>query len=145
MISFTHARLRYTLILAAGLAAGCAGGDDLPREAISGTVTLDGQPLADGVIQFTPAGGSGQVSGGTQIQGGKYSIAREQGLVPGSYNVAINAATKSERTKPAQVGAGRAAELPKELIPAKYNSATELKAEVKKGGPHDFSFTLQSK
>jgi hypothetical protein len=145
MFSCTHVRLLYVLVFAAGLAAGCSGSDDLPREVVSGTVTLDGQPLDDGVIQFTPAGGSGQVSGGTQIQGGKYSISRDQGLVPGSYNVAINAATKSERTKPAQVGAGKAAELPKELIPAKYNSATELKAEVKKGGPNAFTFTLQSK
>src|SRR5207248_8916889 len=37
------------------VAPGCSGsGDDLPREAVSGTVKLDGQPLAGGVIRFTP-------------------------------------------------------------------------------------------
>ncbi len=61
MIDRDHMRLRYALVLAAGLAAGCSGGgDDLPRESVSGTVTLDSQPLADGVIQFMPAGDGGR-------------------------------------------------------------------------------------
>jgi hypothetical protein len=137
------------LVLAAGLlAAGCSGGDDLPREPVSGTVTLDNQPLADGVIQFTPAEkaatGPSAVPGGGEIKGGKFSIPRDRGLVPGKYNVAINSAEKSERTKPQQVGGGKV-DLPKELIPAEYNSATKLTAEVKRGGSNDFTFTLESK
>ena len=38
-------------------AAGCSqSSDELPREPVSGTVTLDGQPLASGTIQFSPDG-----------------------------------------------------------------------------------------
>ena len=33
-----------------------AAGDGLPREAVSGTVTLDGQMLANGSISFMPPG-----------------------------------------------------------------------------------------
>ena len=33
----------------------------------------------------------------------------------------------------------------KESIPAKFNAKTELKEEVKKGGPNDFKFELTSK
>jgi hypothetical protein len=149
MICCAHSRFRYILVLAVGLAAGCSGsGDDLPREPVSGTVTLDNQPLATGVIQFSPAekasAGQSLNSAGGQITDGKFSISREQGLVPGKYNVAINAAEKTERTKPERVGAGKMSDLAKELIPAQYNSQTTLTAEVKKGGGNAFTFTLES-
>ncbi len=150
VLRYCNLYINSALVLALGLAAGCSGGgDDLPREAVAGTVTLDGQPLANGVIQFNPAGkdaaGSAAVSAGGQIAGGKFSIPREGGPVPGKYSVAIYSAARGERTKPAQVGGGKPAELAKELIPAKYNTATELTAEVKKGGGNDFTFALQSK
>jgi hypothetical protein len=147
MIFYQLVRPRYALVLAVGLAAGCSGGDDLPREPVSGTVTLDKQPLANGVIQFTPAekGATGATPAGGQITGGKFYISRDQGPVPGKYNVSINSASKSERTKPAQVGGGKMAELAKELIPARYNSSTELHADVEKGGSNTFTFTLESK
>jgi hypothetical protein len=146
MIGCHRVKFRYILVLAVGLAAGCSSDDGLPRESISGKVTLDSQPLASGVIQFIPAEkDSAAGGGGGQITGGKFSIAREQGLVPGKYNVAINAAAKTERTKPAQVGGGKMSDLAKELIPAEYNSETKLTAEVKKGGGNDFTFELKSK
>jgi hypothetical protein len=84
--------------------------------------------------------------GGATIKNSKFSISSESGLVPGIYNVAIYAsAPMGERTKPAQVGGGKAAELPKQMIPARYNTNTELKAEIKKGGGNDLRFTLLSK
>jgi hypothetical protein len=136
---------------AIGLAAGCSGAtDDLPREAVAGTVTLDGQPLASGTISFTPADSNdaeGISGGGDMIRDGKFAIARDVGLLPGNYNVAIFASSNTgERTKPAQVGGGKPAELAKQLIPAKYNAKSELKAEIKKGGGNEqLVFTLQSK
>jgi len=154
MIGSHYWRFTHTLVFAAlALAtAGCSAGsgDDLPREAVSGTVTLDGQPLAEGLIQFTPAGGSTEggvpTGGGSLIKGGTFSISRETGLPPGTYNVAINAAEKrGERTKPAEVGGGKQTELAKELIPAKYNSKSELKTEITKGGSNSsLKFELQS-
>src|SRR5689334_16793809 len=89
-----HWRFSLPLLFSAiGLVApGCSGsGDELPREAVSGTVKLDGQPLANGAIQFTPDSG-GATSGGSTITDGQYSIEQENGLVPGSYKVAVNAA-----------------------------------------------------
>jgi hypothetical protein len=143
-------QFRFPLLyfIAAGLAApGCSGsGDELPREAVSGTVTLDGQPLAKGAIQFNPVGGAGAVAavgGGSKIEDGQFYIARENGLVPGTYNVSINAADRRDPAKPEMVGKGRG--IPKELIPAKYNSQTTLKAEIKKGGTSDLKFELQSR
>ena len=129
---------------AVGLAAaGCSGSeDDLPREAVSGTVTLDGQPVSDGTIQFSPTGPGGGVTGASRIEDGQFSIPREKGLVPGTYHVSINWAGKRDRAKPAM--AGPRAAFAKELIPAKYNAKSTLKAEVKKGGSYDLKFELQS-
>jgi hypothetical protein len=138
--------LSLPLFLAALLAAGCSGGgDNLPREAVSGTVTIDGQPLAGGMIQFTPRGGGAgsAVGGGSVIEEGRFSIPRESGLVPGSYAVAINASARGPeaRTKGRLVkGSG----LAKESIPARYNARTELSAEIKKGGAHGLEFQLKS-
>jgi hypothetical protein len=154
MIVCQKGRLSLAVLACAalGLAVGCAGSsDDLPREAVSGTVTLDGQLLPSGSISFMPSDSSGAgvttTGGGGTITSGKFSIARETGLVPGSYNVAIYASEESAgRTKPQQVGGGsKPAERAKELIPAKYNTSTELKAEIKKGGGNALTFTLESK
>src|SRR4051812_41369402 len=71
---------------------GAAASDGPPREAVSGKVTLDGQPLAQGVIQFLPASNKEGVSGGAVIEGGAYSIEAAKGLVAGQYRVTINGA-----------------------------------------------------
>jgi hypothetical protein len=127
---------------------GCAGsGDDLDREAVSGTVMLDGEPLVGGAIQFFPATNAGGVAvgGGSPVENGRFSIAREYGLVPGSYKVAINAAepeTAGAKTK----GAARKGRVQvRDLIPARYNSETTLKAEIDKGGTSSLTFDLESK
>ena len=127
--------------------AGCGGSiDGLPREAVSGTVTLDGQPLAAGAIQFFPetkAGGVA-VSGGSPVEDGEFSITRDYGLVPGSYKVAINAAepeSPDKRTK----GHSRKGAPIEDIIPARYNSQTTLTAEIERGGSNRLKFELLSK
>jgi len=148
----THRRDgRFRSIVVALLTAtvGCSESrDDLPREAVSGSVTLDGELLPRGMIQFRPAGAgpaSGYaVGGGSTIEDGQFSIPRGLGLTPGQYKVSINASTdrREARTK------GRVVQksgLAKELIPSKYNSETELVAEVEKGGASNLKFELRSK
>jgi hypothetical protein len=138
------------LSLAAAAGAGCsASGDNLPREPVAGSVTLDGQALASGTIQFTPENQATGVGGGATIQNGQFSIPRETGLVPGSYRVAIySAGAAGERTK-GQAPEGRQiakAGPAHESIPAKYNAQSELKAEIKSGGSNSgLQFSLVSK
>jgi hypothetical protein len=145
MIGRHHWRFSLLLALAAAgsMAAGCSqSSDELPREAVSGTVTLDGEPLANGSIQFSSDGGAGP-GGGSPVKDGQFSIARELGLVPGKYRVAINAAGKRNQTKADEPG--KRSGFAPELIPAKYNSQTTLSAEVKKGGSSDLKYDLLSK
>ncbi len=64
------------------LAAGCGASSDAT---MSGAVTLNGQPLAQGYISFTPLGAQGGTAGG-DIKAGRYRVA---GLKPGKYQVQI--------------------------------------------------------
>jgi hypothetical protein len=125
-------------------ACGCSGGDGLPRQEVSGQVTLDGQPLATGSIEFQPealAGGPA-VPGGALIDAGTYRISREQGLVPGTYKVMIFSHGESA-TPAAPADPGAQGKPPPELIPRTYNVATTLKAEVTKDRANIFNFDLK--
>ena len=141
---------RLAVAVVAGLSAqGCSGsGDDLPRESVSGTVTLDGRPLSTGAIRFSPSRNdlSGHaVEGGDSIKNGRFSISREVGLIPGDYRVSIFSGNTTGQRPSADAGPGRIAKAAKELIPAKYNSQSELMANVPKGGLTDLRFDLHSK
>src|SRR5262249_46607926 len=112
------------IILLIGLAAplsGCGGGDTLPRQEISGKVSFEGQPLADGSIQFQPDPSieGPSVPGGALITAGVYRISREEGLVPGTYKVMIFSHGDAPGADAAAPGAQTGP--PPERIPARYN------------------------
>jgi hypothetical protein len=85
------------------------------------------------------------VEGGDMIRDGRFSISRDVGLIPGNYNVAIYSGQSKGGRPSADVGPGRGPKAAKELIPAKYNSKSELKADVPKGGLNSLRFDLLSK
>ncbi len=131
---------------------GCSGGgagDELPRESVTGKVTVEGKPLASGTIQFQPASQAEGLAAGGTITDGEFSVPRAEGPVPGKYTVAIysereSATSSAEETAPAAVrprSRGEMAQL-KGPIPPRYNLQTELTAEVKAGSPNSFSFDL---
>lgn len=67
----TLVKFRTGFVAAAAMlvaSSGCGGGDGLPRQAISGRVTLDDQPLESALITFTPLGAGGDsTSGATKV------------------------------------------------------------------------------
>jgi hypothetical protein len=143
-------RLRSDLrrILPLGLAAllgGCGGGDGLPRQEVLGQVTLNGEPLADGTIQFQPGTitEGPEVSGGALISGGVYRIARNEGLVPGTYKVLIFAHDEAKTPAATASDPGARGGPPAELIPPRYNASTTLTAEISKEKPNVFNFDLK--
>jgi hypothetical protein len=112
---------------------GCSD-DDLPRQPVSGFVTLDGQPLANGAISFYPdmlEDHNFPVVGGAMIKGGYFSIPRSLGLVPGHYEVAIFSARGRERRREKGRQPGNERAVAKEQIPAKYNTNTTLAIAIK--------------
>lgn len=133
-------------LLAISLMVGC-GGNPLNRQAISGTVTLDGKPLDQGSIEFRPTQGKGVISGAV-IHDGQYDIEAEKGLPPGEYRVMIFSAIAPAApanggppgSEPIQGG-----HLNLERIPPKFNVKTEQIVTVTDGGPNQFNYTIQAK
>lgn len=138
-----------SLAISAGI-LGC-GGDTIGRNAVTGTVTMDGAPLDYGAINFLPdAGNSAQVGAGAVIENGEYSIPREQGLPPGKYRVAITSPSGGAPSEPdkgltAEQAMNQATVASKEQLPPKYNTETELTAEVSAGSaPLQFDYKVES-
>lgn len=119
--------------------AGCGGPDTGGRLGLSGTVTLKGQPLANGTIEFCTAEG-GALTGGV-IEAGKYSIPAVSGLMPGKYLVRISSV---QDTSGPPGPPGTESERPQvtDLIPEEYNAKSTLTAEVTAGGKNEFPFAI---
>ena len=135
----THVLRRWPGLLLALTLAGCGvAEDEVPREPIWGTVTLDGTPLKAGSISFAseaPVQGKAvATTAGAVIVDGRYSIDRAQGLMPGKYRVAILSQGGGPPTDEAP-GPATSTPPPKDPIPAKYNAQlTTLNVGVIKDG-----------
>src|SRR5262245_27388147 len=106
---------------------------------MSGTVNIDGQPVAKGSISFIPADGQGPTTG-AEIIAGKYASTAPRGE------------SKVEIRVPKVVGQKKLYDTPNspvqdilaEVLPAKYNEQTELRIECKPGR-NEKSWELKSK
>jgi hypothetical protein len=119
-------------LIATPLAAGCSG-DGLVTS--TGTVTCDGRPLADGAISFHPLE-AGAAPQGSRVVAGAYRIRGR----PGRQRVEIVASRP--RAGAAELTPGmRPLE---QFLPSRYNSTSQLGAEVTARGRNVFNFDLQT-
>src|SRR5262249_34636332 len=115
----------------------------VPREPVSGQVTLDGKALENGQITFTPMGGGEPVVAAI-IKDGHYALGRGDGPAPGAQRVNVWSRKPTGKKLPSDVEPGTFIEEPREIIPARYNLNSELKADVTQGGNNRFDFALKS-
>jgi hypothetical protein len=121
------------LCVVAGLVvAGCSG-DGLV--ASKGTVTCDGELIADGAISFHPLD-KGVAPQGGRIVAGRFQIRGR----PGRQRVEIVAS----RPKPDAVEISPGMKPLEQFVPARYNAASTLEIEVSPAGPNVFDFDLTS-
>lgn len=125
------------LILAVSMTGcGASGGGSAPLEqvVVSGTVNLDGKPLAEGTIVFTEPGSGGAP---IPIKDGKF----EGKAGVGEKRVEIQSLKAGE---PVKMGDQ---EMPTEvnIIPARFNTETTLKATVDASGATGLKFDVESK
>ncbi|WP_406700199.1 hypothetical protein V5E97_15350 [Singulisphaera sp. Ch08] len=134
-----------TLTLSTHL-VGCGSADNLPRESVSGSVAIEGKPLAKGLITFLPSDSEIPTQGGGVIVDGKYSIPKDQGLVPGKYKIVISSTGDKPETVVDKTNdmPGMPPVLAKEAIPSQYNKESLLTADVKSGGKNVYEFNLTS-
>jgi hypothetical protein len=132
------------MVAVALTAAGCGSGDGIPRHTVSGKVTLDGKPLEDGQITFTPEL-AGNPAAGATIKAGAYRLGRSEGPAAGPHRVNIWARRPTGKKTPSDVEPGTFVEETREIIPNRYNVNSELKADIKDSGGNRFDFALTSK
>lgn len=126
----------FGLVIVQVLSAGCsseatvdnAEWRGLPR--VTGTVTLDGTPLADATVSFESAENTSRVA--TTGALGKFTLNIEESgeSVIGKYAVRIHTTAEGDFFK----GDG---------VPARYNEKTELVVDIL-DGKNDFNFRLDS-
>jgi hypothetical protein len=128
-------------------AAGCGpAADNLNRQAVSGTVTLDGKPLADGTIHFEPSSPEATTEVSAEIKDGKYSFSKATGPVPGPYKVQISAPEPQNFQPPTGKMPGEfLIPAAKQNVPEKYNLRTTLTATIKPDHSGAVDFPLSSK
>jgi hypothetical protein len=110
------------MLLGMALFVGCSGNSKL---SVSGQVTLDGAPLADGAISFTPIDGKGS-NARAIIFDGKY----QTDVTPGKKLARIEG-FKTVAIKKVQYGSRMIdSEDKRPIVPTKYNSESALEVEV---------------
>jgi hypothetical protein len=140
------------LPIAAFVVCGCGESYD-GREAISGTVTLKGEPLASGGIQFEPLDNQG-TNGGSGIANGQFEMEQKYGLKPGRYLVRITSGDGiTPVNEPELTGdvPGPTGVKPKgkntniisqDLIPPEWSEASKKEIQVKSGQKNEFKFEI---
>lgn len=118
------------------LTTGCGKG----LSGVSGTVTLDGKPLKDAFVEFSPA--SGRPSIGRTDEEGHYQLeysTNKTGVEPGEHTVRIG--TYQEESIDMKTGEPTAEVA--EIVPEKYNRETTLTRQVEPGRNNiDFKLDL---
>jgi hypothetical protein len=111
--------------------AGCSGSDGMGT--VTGTVTLDGQPLPNAIVFFQP--GHGRPSSAITDSAGVYFLmytAKTEGALVGKHVVHIRTEMDAMDERPA----GR------EFLPERYHEKSELNADVQPGANRvDFALT----
>ena len=116
--------------------AGCGGGQ--PKAQVRGKVTLDGKPVAEGVIQFFPTGATGQSAAAT-IKDGVY----EAETSVGEMKVTLSANEVVGKQKMYDTPDSPVIDVVRQLIPARYNTKSELKVTLKEGTNENVNFELE--
>lgn len=131
------------MIMAAACLAGCTKTDPSGRQAISGTVTLQGKPLDRGTISFTSLDPKVAALTGAMIKDGKFSVSADKGLPPGTYRVRISSAdTGSVGTASGAEAPGESGPAAKERIPPEFGTQSKQEVTITKDGKNYFEFNI---
>jgi len=132
-------RFLFCSVLSLSFCLGCGKASGPQMGTVSGQVTLDGHPLPDVSVTFQPE--NGRPSTGKTDESGKYTLkftASQNGALTGKHVIMITPQQPSD----AELSAGTAK--PPQALPEKYNTKSELTAEVKPGS-NVLNFELSSK
>jgi hypothetical protein len=103
---------------------------------VTGTVTLDGQPLKEGKIFFVED--DGRPPAGADVTNGAFTLSAYPGkkrVQILAWQMVMDTSGMEEHTDP----------VPRNYLPERFNTKTTLGAEVTEEGANDFKFEVFSK
>ena len=119
------------------LSAGCQKGPR--RAAVSGTVLVDKEPLAEGIISFFPTDENPGPEAGEAIRDGKYSIPADRGVIVGKNKVVIRGFRNTGRKMPDIMDKNKMVDERAKALDKEFNDESTLFREIKDGkNTHDF-------
>ena len=124
--------LRLVACLLSAALAGCSHSGP-QRAAVSGSIAVDHQPLAEGSITFIPVEGTGGPSAGGIVRDGRYDLPATSGPVVGRQRVEIRGFRQTGKTvrdiwKPGESVAERML-----ALDAEYNDNSTLRCDIQTG------------
>jgi hypothetical protein len=123
------------------LMAGCGSTD---RIGVEGTVTLDGKPLEAGNLTLIPMSGTKGPTAGSDIQDGTFRIDGAKGVLAGTFRVEITAGREAKNQRTVYNEMVNKWITPWEpYLPARYNTASELRLEIVPGKHEPVEFALR--
>jgi len=128
---------------------GC-GSEQIETAEVSGVVTLDGKPLEQGTVTFTPSAGRGAT--GQIATDGRFTLStydNGDGAIVGTHKIAVICSEEiaGRQSNSESLDAGLMPAPQRSLIPAKYtnDSTSGLTFEVKAGQENEAVLNLASK
>jgi hypothetical protein len=136
---------RILAIAATLCSAFCLGCTGQKTTAVWGAVTIDGAPVEQGEISFTPLEGTSGPTTGGAITAGAYNVPADKGpLVGGTYRVQINGYQKTGRK--IELTPGAFVDAFDNVVPARYNSMSTLQVTISSTtADNHFDFALTRK
>ena len=138
-------RARLLLGFALVLGLGCGSGKFAP---VSGTVTMNGKPLAGALVIFSPIAKEGSIDAGPGSSGktnekGEYTLTSDTGrtgALVGKHRVSVSLMNPGIGESDDRRRRGQLVN----QVPVKYNGKTELTYKVPAGGTDKADFALKS-
>jgi len=129
-------KLFWLIAFAAAMTLFGCGPSRPPTYTVSGTVTFEGTPVADGDILFESEENPALRAEGGKITAGKYSVK----VNPGKNKISIRA-SKPNPDKKGMMGEP----IPEDYIPEHYNNASILHETIAPNNENRFDFALKEK
>jgi len=138
--------LSFHALVAVGL-VGCSGGSSVETYDVSGTVTYNGQPVANVGVTFIPDGGGLAATGRTDAEGKFDSLTTREsgdGVAEGNYIVTLSTIIETSTETITDVSAYSVNAGGPPPFPTRYLNATEsdLRCSVGPDGERELSFAL---
>ncbi|MBI1347798.1 hypothetical protein GC163_16100 [bacterium] len=142
------------LLLTSLICLGCGGTQSVPRAAVRGEVTWNGEPVETGVVLFVPEANTPDSATSpvpAKIAQGRFELTEEEGPPVGTHRIEIRASRKTGKRTPEPTPAMKrfdptltSVEIVQQYLPPRFNDNSTL-SKVVEPGENVFQFDLTAK